>query len=485
MNCKCKCCKQDLVLFLFATTLQPKSRRILQIKYYNEVKNMKQTASQDYSINLFRFFVPVIAVVMILAIAACEKDDTPDFNPDFSFENVDDNHVKFTNNSSGQYFWIIYDYDNGTYDSLTDKNAQPVAYFPAAGSYDVTMTLINSYGSSKSVTKTVSISNDDLNVDFTVENYDVYPNFVQITNTTTGIYEFFTWSYEGKQVDNVETFTEYFPFAGDYEIQLTAKQGSTEVTESQIITIVEDDPDYDPNLIWREEFIHSGGPDQSKWNYEIGNGSNGWGNNELQYYTDSDENSYVDNGMLTITAREEPVSGFNYSSARLTTQNKFDFRFGRIEARIKLPYGQGLWPAFWMLGANFNQVGWPQCGEIDIMEMVGGVNRDNTCHTTIHWWDETQGARANYGESYTLPSGIFADDFHVFGVEWDEQTIRGYVDGNEYYVVDLTPSEFSEFKKNFFIILNVAVGGEWPGEPDETTVFPQTMQVDWVRVYSQ
>jgi beta-glucanase (GH16 family) len=188
--------------------------------------------------------------------------------------------------------------------------------------------------------------------------------------------------------------------------------------------------------------------------------------------------------VLTITAREEQVGGRDYSSARITTQNKFDVQYGRIEARIKLPYGQGLWPAFWMLGANFSDVGWPYCGEIDIMEMVGGENKDNTCHATMHWWDDTQNLKTDYGLSYTLPSGRFADDFHVFGITWNAQEIRAYVDDNEYFVASLTPAELSEFRQNFFIILNVAVGGNWPGSPDETTVFPQTMQVDWIRVYA-
>lgn len=445
---------------------------------------MKLTSFKYSKINLFRFIVPVITVLLILGITACEKDEVPDFNADFSYEMVDDNNVKFINNSSGEYYWIVYDYGNGSTDTLTDKKAQPEVYYPGAGSYDVMMTITNYYGEHKSVTKSLSISNDDLNVAFTVENYDIYPNFVQITNTTTGIFESYTWSYEGKTVENVETFTEYFPFAGDYEIQLTVTQGSSEFTETQTITIAEDDPDYDPNLIWREEFIHTGSPDQSRWNMETGGG--GWGNNELQTYTDSEDNAYVDNGVLTITAIDE--GGGAYTSARMTTQGKFDFKYGRIEARIKLPYGKGLWPAFWMLGANFNQVGWPYCGEIDIMEMVGGdvePNSDNTVHATMHWWNDTESVKADYGLPYTLPNGIFADDFHVFGVEWDAQSVRAYMDGIEYYVADITPSDLSEFQENFFIILNLAVGGDWPGSPDDTTVFPQTMEVDWVRVYSE
>jgi beta-glucanase (GH16 family) len=189
----------------------------------------------------------------------------------------------------------------------------------------------------------------------------------------------------------------------------------------------------------------------------------------------------VENGILTITAREESVGGRDYTSARITTQNKFDFKYGRIEARIKLPYGQGIWPAFWMLGSNFSSIGWPMCGEIDIMEMIGGTDNDNTVYATLHW--DNDGSNADYGLSYTLPSGIFADDYHIFAVEWDSQEIKAYMDDIEYFVADITPAELSEFQNNFFILLNVAVGGNWPGPPDGTTTFPQTMEVDYVRVY--
>jgi len=135
-----------------------------------------------------------------------------------------------------------------------------------------------------------------------------------------------------------------------------------------------------------------------------------------------------------------------------------------------------------MLGANIGSVGWPSCGEIDIMELVGGSGgNDKTSHTTIHW--DNNGDHAQYGESYTLSSGIFADDFHIFAVEWDSQEIRGYVDGNKFYTINITPDGLSEFKNNFFIILNVAVGGNWPGNPDSNTVFPQQMKVDYIRVF--
>jgi beta-glucanase (GH16 family) len=442
---------------------------------------MKNLSVKKQFYRLPILILPLLAVIFSLMIQSCDKDETADFAADFTFEYLDDNHVRFTNKSSGEYSWMVWDFDNGVTDTVTDKNLSPEVYFSVAGSYDVTLKISNFYGSEKSVTKTVDISKDDLVVSFTATINPANPNYVVLTNTTLGQYNSFSWKYLDKVVENQMQHTAYFPYAGDYNIQLVVTLNNTDFSNSQPITITDDDPNYDPNLIWAEEFDYTGLPDPAKWNQETGGG--GWGNNELQYYTDSENNAYVENGVLTITAREEQVGGRDYTSARITTQNKFDFKYGRIEARIKLPYGQGMWPAFWMLGANLSQVGWPACGEIDIMEMVGGVNRDNTCHSTIHW--DNDGQHAQYGLPYTLPSGIFADNFHVFSVRWDAQEIRGYVDDIEYFVADVTPAGLSEFQNNFFIILNLAVGGNWPGPPDATTVFPQTMEIDWVRVYQE
>jgi beta-glucanase (GH16 family) len=232
-------------------------------------------------------------------------------------------------------------------------------------------------------------------------------------------------------------------------------------------------------LVWSDEFDGNAVND-SNWTHEIG--GNGWGNNELQYYTDRDINSYVSNGYLVIQALKENYSAWNYTSARLKSQGKKFFKYGKILARIKLPYGQGIWPAFWMLGESFPIVGWPDCGEIDIVELVGGPTGDNTVYGTAHW-EEANGQHAQYSNSYTLSSGIFADNFHLFWITWDEQKIKWYVDNHLYHEIDITPSSLSEFHEDFFIILNVAVGGNWPGPPDSTTVFPQRMEVDYIKVY--
>lgn len=232
----------------------------------------------------------------------------------------------------------------------------------------------------------------------------------------------------------------------------------------------------DRTMIWSDEFDGEQ-LDEEYWNYELGN-NGGWGNNELQNYTR--ENTEVKDGYLIITAKRENGS---YTSSRLTTEGKFDFKYGRVDIRAALPKGQGIWPALWMLGANFRTAGWPKCGEIDIMEMVGGNanGRDDTVHGTVHW--DNFGSYANYGGSFTKKSGRFYGEFHVFSIEWNEKEIIWYVDDEQYHVIDTTPQGLLEFQENFFFLFNVAVGGNWPGSPDSSTLFPQYLIVDYVRVF--
>ena len=232
-------------------------------------------------------------------------------------------------------------------------------------------------------------------------------------------------------------------------------------------------------LLWSDEF-DGAAVDTSKWVFETGAG--GWGNNELEYYTGRTENARVESGSLVIEARAESYGGSNYTSARMKTQGRYSNKYGRIEARMKLPYGQGIWPAFWMLGDSISTVGWPACGEIDIMEMIGGgENRDDTTYGTAHW---DSGGHAMYGGSTELPDPrVFAEEYHIFGIEWDATQIRWFLDGVQFHVIDITPADLSELQENAFILLNLAVGGNWPGVPDGTTVFPQKMYVDYVRWY--
>ncbi len=240
-------------------------------------------------------------------------------------------------------------------------------------------------------------------------------------------------------------------------------------------------------LSWSDEFD---GPmlDTTKWTRETGGG--GWGNNELEYYTDREQNARIEGGQLVITAAKERFTGPDnvtrqYTSARLKTQGKFNQAYGRFEARIKIPYGQGIWPAFWMLGEDINTAGWPVSGEIDILENIG--REPTTVHGTIH--GPGYSGASGIGASYSLPNNArFAEDFHVYAVEWEPTAIRWYVDDALYQT--RTPSDLPNggrwvFDHPFFMLLNLAVGGYWPGEPDATTVFPQTMLVDYVRVYKR
>jgi beta-glucanase (GH16 family) len=238
-----------------------------------------------------------------------------------------------------------------------------------------------------------------------------------------------------------------------------------------------------PNLksVWADEFSGTS-LNENFWNYEIGN-NNGWGNNELQYY--KKENTSVKDGYLIIQAKSESFSGQNYTSSRLTTQNKFNFKYGRIDIRAALPKGQGIWPALWMLGKNIPQVNWPKCGEIDIMEMIGGngsgAGSDKTTYGTAHW--DNNGSHAQYGGNTKLASGIFNDEFHVFSIVWDAQKIVWYLDDKQFHIIDTTPAGLSEFQEEYFLLINLAVGGDWPGKPDGTTVLPQQMVVDYIRVF--
>ena len=241
-------------------------------------------------------------------------------------------------------------------------------------------------------------------------------------------------------------------------------------------------------LAWSDEFSGPDGSDvdRAKWVLEVG--GHGWGNNELQYYRDDLANAHIENGALVITAVKERYTGGEgttreYTSARLKTQGVFEQSYGRFEARLKVPYGQGIWPAFWMLGNDIGSVSWPACGEIDIMENIG--REPALVHGTVHG-PGYSGARG-IGAPYGLPGGApFADDFHLFAVEWEPQAIRWYVDGTLYFSVtpaDLPAGARWAFDHPFFMLLNVAVGGSWPGSPDATSTFPQMMLVDYVRVY--
>lgn len=244
-------------------------------------------------------------------------------------------------------------------------------------------------------------------------------------------------------------------------------------------------PQREWTLTWSDDFNGAAGsaPDNTKWTFDIGTGNNGWGNSELQYYTSRPNNVQLDgSGKLVITARSEAFSGSGFTSARIKTKGLFAQAYGRIEARIKTTTGPGLWPAFWMLGADIDTNPWPKCGEIDIMEQRG--QQPSVTHGSIHGPGYSGGNAKT--KAYALPNGRFDADYHVYAVEWGEDYIDFFVDNFLYYRV--SPSDVSGewvYNKPFFLILNVAVGGNFVGFPTSGTPFPQSMLVDYVKVYKQ
>ena len=227
-------------------------------------------------------------------------------------------------------------------------------------------------------------------------------------------------------------------------------------------------------LTWSDEF-NGPGLDLTKWKFDIGQGNWGWGNNELQYYTNSISNVNIDTGYLRITAKNESFGPANYTSARIKTKDLFEFKYGRVEARMKVPYGQGLWPALWMLGANIDAVGWPNCGEIDIMEHI---NNETVIHGTHHY----------HSNGHLYAGGSAACDaatFQVYSIEWTPNYIKWFLNDVLYYETNISASAVSkeEFHEPFFFLINLAVGVLWPGYQNSTTPFPSSLYVDYIRVY--
>lgn len=258
-----------------------------------------------------------------------------------------------------------------------------------------------------------------------------------------------------------------------YTVQVTAKS-STNLTVSKSITVTVNVVGSTPTLVWSDEFDVDGAPNAAKWGYDIGTGSGGWGNNELQYYTNRLDNAVVAGGILKIIAKKEPYMGSAYTSARLLSKGKYSFKYGRIEVRAKFPTGVGTWPALWMLGDNINTAGWPACGETDIAEHLG---RDlNKIYGTLHYPGRS-GGNAD-GNTILIPDATTA--FHTYTVEWSATAIKIYVDTQLYHTV--ANSAALPFNQNFFILLNMAMGGNFGGAVDPA-FNSATMEIDYVRVY--
>ncbi|HAA14447.1 MAG TPA: glycosyl hydrolase family 16 [Cytophagales bacterium] len=259
-------------------------------------------------------------------------------------------------------------------------------------------------------------------------------------------------------------------------LSLTLIATLTQCNDTQVVTTL-------TNVVLDQSFDEGTTPDAGVWTYDIGRGPNGdgWGNNELQYYTDRPENVRIEGGNLIITAQEELFEGAGYTSARLLSKDLFEQQYGRFEARIQLPWGQGIWPAFWMLGADIDENVWPGAGEIDIMEFRGQT--PTTIVGSVHGPGYSAGEAIS--KEFTLTNDRFDTGFHVFGIEWGPDYINYYVDDVLYN--QITPEDVTGdwvFDKPFFILINLAIGGDFLGPPNEETVFPQQMLIDYVRVYN-
>ncbi len=252
-----------------------------------------------------------------------------------------------------------------------------------------------------------------------------------------------------------------------YTVYVSAYKGAKFISGNKDVVVY-----VAPTLIWSDEFNTNGAPDSNKWGYNTGAG--GWGNNELQYYTNRPENVILEEGVLKIKLIKEEYMGSQYTSARLLSQGKFDFKYGKIEFRAKLPFGGGTWPALWMLGNNIGTVGWPACGEIDVMEHVG--NQLNKIYATLHYPDH-YGAN---GSGNTVMISNATSEFHIYSTEWNAQTIKFYVDNQLFYTFNNSASV--PFNQNFFIIMNCAMGGNFGGSVDPN-ITSANFEIDYVRVY--
>ncbi len=261
-----------------------------------------------------------------------------------------------------------------------------------------------------------------------------------------------------------------YPATGTYTVNVIAKSSTGQsVSTSTTITVT-----VALSLVFSDEFDAAGAPDPSKWGYDIGTGSGGWGNNEVQYYTNRLDNAFVSNGILKIKAIKENFSGSAYTSARILSMNKFSFKYGKVEIKAKLPAGVGTWPALWTLGSNINTVGWPACGELDIMEHKG--SQLNKIYGTAHY-PARFGGNADGGTKDILDA---TTAFHVYSMEWNATAVKFIVDGTVYHTVANNSS--LPFNQNFFLIMNLAMGGTFGGAVDNS-FSNATMEVDYVRVY--
>lgn len=331
----------------------------------------------------------------------------------------------------------------------------------------LTSTYLLSCGKSKPQQNDYAPTNLTLSISISTDNSGLIECMAKATNAVSYEFDFGNGIY---QTSSTGSTTYKYPASGSYTVAVTAKSptGLTSKTTKDILI------SRSTTLVWSDEFDVAGSPSSSKWGYDLGTGSGGWGNNELEYYTDRAINASVANGVLKITAIKENFNGSAYTSARLLSKGKYSFKYGKMEVRAKLPIGSGTWPAAWMLGNNITTASWPACGEIDVMEHKG--NDVNKIYGTLHY----PGRSGGNADGSTKIITNATSDFHVYSVEWTSSLIQIAVDGVVFHSYTNTSS--SPFNQEFFIILNVAMGGTFGGSIDPA-FSSASMEVDYVRVY--
>lgn len=426
--------------------------------------------------------ITVLFCVAITIFSCGEEEAEVKLLADFNFEFIDANNVRFTNQSEGDYYSIDWDFGNGETISNTLKSKSYEIYYPEAGTYSISLRIADFSGNYNRKIKELSISKNDLLLSFSASPDASNPNKILLKNTTEGEYDSMKWIFKNKEIVDEDDAVAYYPYKGKYEIELQITKGDKVYSEKRELSISEDDPNYISSFVltWADEFDGSE-VNTSHWTFE--SGQHGWGNNELQNYTNG-SNAEVKNGKLILTAQKvnDNLQPGSYTSARMITKDKQEFTYGRMEIRAKLPSGRGIWPAIWMLGANISEVSWPACGEIDIMEYVG--YQPDIIHATVHT-PSGYGANGN-GKSKTLTTA--EEEFHIYGVIWTEKEMVFYVDTPENVTHTYAPFNKTDenwpFHKPHFFILNIAVGGNWGGAQGiDNSIFPQTMEIDYVRVY--
>lgn len=425
-----------------------------------------------------------IATLMITVFTACDSESEPELNAGFDIAASanGDNYRLITNTTTGAYSHIEWDLGNG----VTLENEESFeAYYPLAGSYTIELNAWEN-GQKSTSTQTVVIDADDAVVTFDVTTIGDEQWNVRLTNTSDDQTVDYTWTVDGiGSVSNKPTVDLYLGKVGIYTIALTSTHQGVEIRNETTIQITQNDPDYwsVAEEVWADEFDGTA-LDADAWTHETG--QNGWGNNELQNYTDG-ENSVVSNGTLKIIAKKvgNNQAVGDYTSTRLISKGKTAFTYGRMEIRAKLPddKGNGIWPAIWMLGENIDDKGWPACGEIDIMEYVSF--EPNYVHSAIH-------TPSSYGDTQNSSGSIYfpncEEGFHNYGILWDADAISFYLDDMTNVIYTYNPSSKNDdtwpFDKPHFFLLNIAVGGNWGGlHGVDDSIFPATMEVDYVRVY--